>query len=273
MLNIPRILAGLLLSILIGYVAYRRRSLSQSGWLGAVLTGTLTFGFGGWTWGCALVFFFVTSSLLSRYRHTQKERIAGEKFEKGGQRDLMQALANGGIGALLALIYGLSNEPPLLLAMYAGTIGTVIADTWATELGVLARQPPRLITTLRLAPPGTSGAVTMAGTLAGAAGALLIGGVMTLLEWLERAAWSPWLMLVAVVGGVVGSLVDSLLGATLQASYRNYQGHETERANDPHGTPHPLIRGWRWMNNDAVNCLSSLAGAVAALGCWALVVR
>jgi uncharacterized membrane protein len=110
-LDTPRILAGLALSTLIGGLAYRRGSLSAGGWLGAIITGTLTFGLGGWTWGLALIAFFVSSSALSRFRHAAKERVAGEKFEKGGRRDLWQALANGGVGAALALASGLTGAP------------------------------------------------------------------------------------------------------------------------------------------------------------------
>src|SRR3954462_13893815 len=104
-LNLPRILAGLIFSAVIGGAAYRRGALTLSGWLGAVITGTLTFGFGGWTWGLTLIAFFISSSALSHFRQARKQALAGEKFEKGGRRDLAQTLANGGIGAALALIY------------------------------------------------------------------------------------------------------------------------------------------------------------------------
>jgi uncharacterized protein (TIGR00297 family) len=268
-LNIPRILTGLILSILIGALAYRRRSLTAGGWLGAVLTGTLTFGFGGWSWGLALVIFFATSSALSHYRQTRKQRIADEKFEKGGQRDLFQALANGGAGALLALLYGLSGEPPALLALFAGVMATVTADTWATELGVLSAHPPRLVTTWRPAEPGTSGAVTTAGLAASSAGALAIGLVLLGAELAERGDWRPWLLTATLLGGLGGSLADSLLGATAQAIYRSASG-ETERHTALDGTPNPLLRGLPWMNNDLVNFLSSLVGGSIALGVWSL---
>src|SRR3954468_22993963 len=109
--NLPRILAGIIFSILIGGAAYWRGSLTPSGWLGAVITGTLTFGFGGWAWRLTLIAFFLSSSLLSHFRQARKQAIAGEKFEKGGRRDLAQTLANGGVGAALALAYGLSGAP------------------------------------------------------------------------------------------------------------------------------------------------------------------
>jgi uncharacterized protein (TIGR00297 family) len=267
--DIPRILTGLILSILIGGLAYRRRSLTAGGWLGAVLTGTLTFGFGGWSWGLALVAFFVTSSALSHFRQARKQQIAGEKFEKGGRRDLLQTLANGGAGALLALLYGLSGAPPALLALFAGVMATVTADTWATELGVLSARLPRLITTWRRVEPGTSGGVTAAGLVASSAGALTIGLALLAAELAERGVWRPWAPVSALLGGLGGSLADSLLGATAQAIYRA-AGGETERRVAPDGTPNLRLRGLSWMNNDLVNFLSSLVGGLIALGTYLL---
>src|SRR5262245_30796985 len=95
-----RLLLGLVLSAAIGALGYRRGSLSRSGVLGAVLVGTTIFGLGGWAWGTLLVVFFVSSSALSHYKERRKAALA-EKFSKGSQRDLAQALANGGAGALL----------------------------------------------------------------------------------------------------------------------------------------------------------------------------
>jgi uncharacterized protein (TIGR00297 family) len=269
MVDIPRIAAGLVLSAFIGAVAYRRHSLDRSGWLGAIITGTATFGFGGWTWGSVLIVFFVTSSALSHFRQAQKQRIAGEKFEKGGRRDLWQALANGGAGAALALVYGLTGEPVMLLAAYVGVMATVTADTWATEIGVLSPHPPRLITSGRIVAPGTSGGVTLYGIGASAGGALLIGAATLLLMAAERGVWLVALLPAALVGGVVGSLVDSLLGATVQAMYLSPTG-ETEKRASRDGTRYALLRGWRWMNNDMVNFLSSLTGGAAAFGVYAL---
>ena len=264
MINLPRILAGLVLSSAIGYLAYRRHSLTRSGWLGAIITGTLTFGFGGWAFGLTLIAFFLASSALSRYKQQRKQRIAGEKFEKSGERDLGQTLANGGAGALLALWYGLAGEPLGVLALFAGVMATVTADTWATEIGVLANEQPHHIFTRKLVAPGTSGGITRTGTLASAGGALFIGLVLTLLLRIEHSSWQGWLIPAALIGGVGGGLADSMLGATLQVMYRTAQGEETERAHDSAGRAHQLSRGWRWMNNDAVNVLSSLLGALLA---------
>jgi uncharacterized protein (TIGR00297 family) len=270
-----RLIVGFALSIAIGGLAYWRRSLSASGVLGAVLVGTAIFGFGGWVRGLLLIAFFISSSLLSHY-HDRRKAVLAEKFAKGNRRDLGQTLANGGLAALLALAIGLTGVSSgfyavLALAFY-GALATANADTWATELGVLARSQPRLLTTGRPVPVGTSGGVTAAGFVAALAGATFIGAVGFLLVQVAArvttGAWllSDWIIVpVAAISGFLGSACDSLLGATVQAIYVCDQcGVETERIVHRCGQPTRLSRGWRWLNNDWVNFLASAAGALVA---------
>ena len=267
---IQRLVAGLVLSILIGGLGYWRRSLSVSGVLAAILVGTLIFGLGGWLWGWLLITFFVSSSWLSHYRQTAKEAVA-DKFAKGSRRDWGQALANGGLGALLAVVYALYPEP-LLFAAFLGAMGTVTADTWATELGVLSRVPPRLITNGEPVAIGTSGGITRLGMWASAAGGLLIGSLATVLtQAASLVAGNGWHLvaisypLLAVVGGLAGSLFDSLLGATVQGVYFcDYCEKQTERRIHRCGQPTRPLRGWGWLNNDLVNLAASVAGAIVA---------
>jgi uncharacterized protein (TIGR00297 family) len=276
---------GLILSALIGYAGYRRGSLSRSGVVGAMIVGTAIFGFGGLAWGLVLITFFVTSSLLSHYKESVKATLA-EKFDKGHQRDLGQALANGGAGALIAAVYAIRPDP-MLMAAFVGAMATVNADTWATELGVLNPEPPRLITTWAKVEVGTSGGISLRGTLASLGGALVIG-VAAYLFQIIAARILPWplpndivgdepgidLFLFVALGGLAGSLFDSLLGATVQAIYYCPTcKKETERRLHTCGTPTEQRRGWRWLNNDWVNFISSLFGAAIAAGLFALAAR
>jgi uncharacterized protein (TIGR00297 family) len=269
---LTRLILGLLFSALIGYLGYRRRSLAPSGVLGAVLVGTTIFTFGGWAWGTLLVVFFVSSSALSHYKAARKEALA-EKFSKGSQRDLAQTLANGGAGALVALANGLWPHP-LWWPAFVGVVATVNADTWATELGVLSRAAPRLITTGRVVAVGTSGGLTLTGTGAALAGAGLIGLVAAGFHLASGAPVSAALALVfgAALAGLLGALADSLLGASVQAIYfcdaccQETERHPLHRC----GAPTRQMRGWRWLDNDWVNFLSSVAGGVAAAGLWRL---
>ena len=272
-----RLLIGLGASLLVGLAARRQGWLTASGALGGVLIGTLVFGGGGVAWAGSLMVFFVLSNLLSRRRRRQKADLAAAPA-KGARRDLGQVLANGGLGALLAAAAILWPAPALFIA-FLGAMAAVTADTWSTEVGLLARRPPRLVTTGRRVPPGTNGGVTLPGTLAGAAGGLTIGLTALALAGigadLGEVTAPPdaraWLPLLGLVAGVGGGLCDSLLGATVQAVRRCPACDvETEHAVHRCGTPTLPVRGLAWLDNDRVNVAASLAGALLALALWSV---
>ena len=264
-----QIFIGILLGISVSLTAWRLGSLSKSGAVAAALTGSLIFGLGGLPWAALLLTFFISSSALSK-AFKQRKTAVNEKFSKGSRRDWAQVLANDGLGTLLVIGFAFFSGQPIIWFTYAGAMATVNADTWATELGVLNPRRPRLLTTGQPVEPGTSGAISLYGTLATLAGAALIG--------LVGAVFSPAgervpLILAATLGGVCGSLFDSLLGATLQAIYHCPQcDKETER-HPLHtcGTETIQSRGWGWLNNDLVNLLASLMGALVAAILWGLI--
>jgi uncharacterized protein (TIGR00297 family) len=266
-LNAWQWLLGFGLGFIIAGLAYAVGALSRSGTLAAALVGGITFGAGGLIPGVLLILFFVSSSVLSRLGGRRKRELQIE-FAKGGRRDLGQVFANGLIAAGMALLFGISGNRLWLVGL-AGALAASNGDTWSTELGILSRSKPRLITTWATVEPGTSGGVTALGTAVAAAGAAaigVVGGVM---------GGDTWLAISAACGGLAGTIVDSMLGASVQAIYYCPTcGSETER--------HPLhrcgsrtrhLRGWRWLNNDGVNFAAALSGSLAAMGIWFLGVR
>ncbi|MFL5732007.1 MAG: DUF92 domain-containing protein [Chloroflexia bacterium] len=291
------IFLGFLAAGLIAYLAYRARALTPDGAVAACLVGGAVFGFGGLGWAVLLVFFFASSSVLSFVKASDvRKRRAAETFEKGGRRDAAQVLANGGVAALLAVAYRLApSQGAVFFAAFLGALGAATADTWATEIGVLSRRPPRLITTGKPVAAGASGGVTWLGSVTGAAGALCLGllaaGLLRLpglfdpddllrithcvsldcQAWVLAPSALPPLRntqyaipaLAALLGGLVGSLTDSFLGATVQASYRCPACDKlTESTVHRCGTPTQLVKGSPRVNNDLVNLLATLAGAV-----------
>ncbi len=261
---VQQLFVGITLSLAIGWGGYKKRALSASGALGATLVGTAIFAFGGWRWGVLLVLFFASSSGFSFFKETEKQTVS-EKFEKGHRRDIWQTLANGGVGALCAVMTVLFPSPVWGVA-FVGAVATVTADTWATELGVLSRRLPRLITSGKRVAPGFSGGVTALGTAAAFLGALVIGGAAPMLAIVPASSMATGvtLALLFAVAGLSGALVDSLLGATVQILYRCPACASVTEQVVHHrcaDTPTQYVRGIRWMNNDVVNFISSLAGA------------
>lgn len=222
---------------LIAFTAWRVRALTPSGAVAAAAVGFCHLAFGGWPAAAALLAFFGTSTALSKLGKRKKDALG---FEKTSQRDAWQVLANGGIASLCAL----AGQPIALL----GALAVACADTWATEVGALWGGTPRKITTLKPVRPGESGGVSLLGTLAALAGAGLLAAF-------AGPAWYAVLL-----GGFIGCFLDSLLGATLQVQWKDDAGQLVEVRN---GAP---VRGLSFMNNDAVNALTTLCGAAIAGG-------
>lgn len=256
------VLAGLALSLAVALPAYRKGSLSESGVLGAILVGTAIYAGGGPGWALVLIAFFVSSSGLSHYR--QKAKSAALAEAKGGRRDFSQALANGGVAAGVA-IASLLFPSPGWAAAFAGSLAAATADTWATEIGTLS---PRvvLVTTGRPVPPGTSGGVSWQGTMAGLAATAFID--LLAMSFLDAPPAS------ALVGGMTGMFADSLLGATRQAVfYCPRCGVETEKRRHGCGTRTVGRRGWLWLDNDVVNALGTVVGAIGGGLVWLFINR
>lgn len=262
MVNIFQLIAGLVLAAMIAGASYRVGALDTSGAIATTVVGALTFGFGGLTAGILLVLFFVSSSALTFLRKDEKRALAGY-FSKGGRREVTQVLANGAVAASASVLFGLSGEV-MWLAGVAGALAASTADTWGTEVGVLSRQLPRMITNGSLVPHGTSGGVTFNGSLAGVGGAALIGLASAVL------AGEALLFPIVILAGTIGMLVDSLLGATVQGIYYcPVCEKETEQHPIHHcGTATSQIHGQAWMDNDLVNFVSTLIGALVAIGFW-----
>lgn len=209
--------------------------------------------------------FFVLSSLLSKVGRRRKA-AASAGDEKGSRRDASQVYANGGVAWVLLMAYAFVPADAFYWG-FVGAFAAAAADTWGTEIGTFVGGPTRLVWNGRRVPPGTSGGVSLAGTLGALAGA----GVV-FLSVLPVAG--PQLVTLGVGGaaalvigsGFVAALVDSLIGATVQALYRAPDGGLTERAHSEN-RGHVLVRGWRWMTNDRVNLACTLTGgALSAVG-------
>jgi uncharacterized protein (TIGR00297 family) len=257
---------GLLVSLLLASLlaaavvltALRLGWLSLSGALAAFVIGSVTFGAGGWQAASVLLTFFASSSILSRWHPEQKRRME-LLTARGRRRDAVQVLANGGVATVCIAAYALTGDVRWWLA-FVGAYAAANADTWSSEIGALSPTPPRHVLTLRPLQPGDSGGVTILGLLAGGAGSALVAVV-------ARSVYPMALEQVVLVllGGLLGSLLDSVLGGTVQARYHCTVCGETVERPAHCGTSATQVGGWRWMNNDTVNLLCTLAGATAAL--------
>lgn len=259
-----QILYGFVLAVLVAYLAYRAHSLSKSGAVAATVVGTVIFGLGGWEWAVLLLTFFITSSGLSRAFKKRKADL-NEKFSKGHQRDAGQVFGNGGLATFFAALHAFYPESLLPWIGFAASLAAVNADTWATELGVLNPTPPRMITDLRKqVEKGTSGGISLFGTLASLLGSAVIALPAILFSPVDPI--NPTYFLLITLAGLAGSLFDSFLGATVQAMYFCPADQKETEKHPLHtcGTETVHLRGWKWLDNDWVNFACGALGVLIA---------
>jgi uncharacterized protein (TIGR00297 family) len=267
----PQLLVGFILAAIVGFLGWRMGALSRSGALGAFFIGGAVFGFGGPVWGAVLVIFFLSSSLFSFFQAARKDDDA-----RAPHRDLSQTLANGGLAAILAIAVGIVTRGspwyPTLTLAYFGALAAAAADTWATELGMLSSRPPRLLTTGVVVPAGRSGGVTLLGFAASLAGGAFIGlsafVLIQLASLLTTGQWflQDWFLLpLCTLAGFAGSLADSLLGALWQRqNFCTNCQTITEQTIHTCGVHTEHRSGFAWLDNESVNFLATLTGALTA---------
>ena len=188
-------------------LAYALRMVSRGGAVGGFVVGAgiyLSLGPPGFA---ILALFVVGGSALTRLGYRSKEG-GGIAQDHGGRRGARNALANCGVALLCALLAVLIHSEAFVAAFVA-SLGAAFADTAESEVGQLYGRTPRLITTLRKVPPGTDGAVSLPGTLAG----LGVAGLTALLGLPLGLVAGPGAALLVASGAFLGTVVDSFVGA------------------------------------------------------------
>jgi uncharacterized protein (TIGR00297 family) len=248
---------GLLVAAIVATLARASRSLSRGGAVAATGLGAITTT-AGYPWAILLVAYFAASTALSRFGAAEKERLTGSIVAKGAQRDARQVLANGGVFGVAVL--GMLIQPGIWwTALGAGALAASAADTWATEIGTRFGGVPRSILSGRAVPVGTSGGVTVIGSLSALAGAVFVAAVSTAIGWSRLTALS------ALAGGVVGALADSVIGATAQTRrWCDACDTATERVRHDCGSTTRVAGGIAGFDNDMVNLFSGILGGAAA---------
>lgn len=255
---------GIGFALLIVLPAYLLNFLSGSGAIATFLLGVVVFGTGKWEFSVPILLFFVLSSLLSKLGKKWKRKFS-DTFQKGGRRDLGQVFANGGVAGIIVLAWNYFPDDAWYFA-FVGSIAAVTADTWATEIGVFSKIAPRNILNLKRVLPGTSGGVTWLGFTGGFLGSFIIvymGSLVT--SRYDHLAQGTALFVVIIGVGLLGSIIDSILGTTIQAQYQcSICGKITEKKHHCQGTTTALISGFHIIDNDMVNAICALSGALLA---------
>jgi uncharacterized protein (TIGR00297 family) len=199
--------AALLVTGLFAGLAYALGMVSRSGALGGLVVGTVIYASLGPGGFAVLALFVVGGSVLTRVGYRRKEE-SGAAEARGGRRGARNAAANCGVAVACALLAA-STGSGAFAAAFVASLGAAFADTSESEVGGIARRVPRLITTLRKVPPGTDGAISLPGTLAG----VVAAGLTALLGLTLGLVDGPEAAVLVACASFIGTLADSLVGA------------------------------------------------------------
>ncbi|WP_353095830.1 DUF92 domain-containing protein [Tissierella praeacuta] len=249
---------GLFSSFLVSFVAYKKSSLNIKGFLAATALGTAIYSFGGIWFFNIMIAFFISSSLLTKFKGIDKNEL-DKLNEKDGKRDHIQVLVNGGIGLVLVFLYYLYDNPVFLLA-YSVSFGVATSDTWASEIGVLSKYEPLSILNLKPIEKGMSGGISVLGTIFAFLGSAFIS-LIFLIAYIRIYNDIPQGLnysLICLIMGFIGSIIDSVLGASIQAQYYCEAIESFTEKKLYENKANKLVKGFSIINNDIVNLTSNL---------------
>jgi len=246
----------------IGVASLKMRIIDKSGFIAAGFVGCSTLIFGEAEWFVILLAFHFVAAFFTRYKYERKMKMEAAEA-KGGARGLQNVLSNGATASVLAVCYGLTSLK-IFAAGYLGAVSTSIADTLATELGLLNTGEPRLITNPRVkVKAGTSGGVTFLGEVAGLFGSS-VTALAALIVGFEGLSIFQILIFNLLVG-VLGCNFDSLLGATVQAVFKCQVCGKMMEEKIHCGRPAEYSKGIKFIDNNVVNLVSTIFGALVAI--------
>lgn len=217
-----------------------RAGLTLPGIASAFLLGTLTWKAFGPPAFLLVVFYFLTGTAVTKIKIKQKER-EGIAEKRSGKRGPSSVWGSGAAGTACAIasISGLggSSFSNLWQLGFAASFATKLSDTVSSEIGKAYGRTTYLVTTLKLVPRGTEGAISLEGTLAGLSASLLFCALAYGVNQIMAQD-----ALICIIASQIANLLESFVGATIQDR-----------------------KGFEWLNNDVVNVLNISFGATFAI--------
>ncbi|KAL5738315.1 hypothetical protein ACOSP7_031076 [Xanthoceras sorbifolium] len=214
--------------------------LSLSGIAAAFLLGILTWRAFGPSGFLLVATYFVIGTAATKVKMAQKEAqgVAEKRKGRRGPRSVIGSSAAGCICAFLS-IYGLGGEAfsRLWLLGFVASFCTKLSDTVSSEIGKAYGKTTYLVTTFKVVPRGTEGAVSVEGTFAGILASIILASIGCLMGKIDAPE-----AIICVIASQIANLGESIIGAALQEK-----------------------EGFRWLNNDAVNVINISLGSILAI--------
>ncbi|WWC87144.1 uncharacterized protein L201_002030 [Kwoniella dendrophila CBS 6074] len=226
----------------LGLHGYRKGSLSLDGAITAWLVGYGHLANPISLFGVTMIGMYLIGSRATKVKVDVKAKLEDgpDPLKPSGNRNWVQVLSSSLPGLIAALLYRFGpasqlDKSSIILALHPlarpllytslGLNATILADTLASELGILSSKQPIYLPTLKPVPKGTNGAISLLGLTTSVLGGSLIGLIMVIDLLIENpVSRNEYGWIIELIGmgaglGLAGSLLDSILGAYFQPTY------------------------------------------------------
>lgn len=260
-MNITLLIIGLFGSTTLAILGYYFNAISFNGIFATLFIGTTIAVVGTIPTWSSVIFLFGSSlfiQLAKKLFFSSSLKLEDYRHEKKGPRDAIQILVNT-LPATLALLLYFNTDQHVFLLAYLASLAGATADTWGSEIGILSKQQPIDIITLKKIPSGISGGVSLLGMLSSFFGSFSSLVVFLFFNLFSTAQLTLTEVSFIIIIGFLASVIDSILGSLFQGIYLNKNNELTEQAEN-----NQLVHGFSWMNNDLVNLITNLISPLLA---------
>jgi len=223
------VLAVTIFCVVLAVLSYVKKVFSLSGSVAAFVVGMVIGIFGDILWLFLLLIFLLVSFAATKYRFEWKK---SEGFQEGkkGERSWKNVFANGAIPTAIAILSFVAEAADLsgnifskdiASFLFVSSIAVAASDTAASEIGIV---DPRvyMITTLKRAPRGVDGGVSLTGTFS----AFIAAAFTSVVAYVLFATFDtdllagPATLFIPMLCGFLGCQIDSVIGATYETRGR-----------------------------------------------------
>ena len=208
-------LTGMAITVPVTVIAYRVRAVDRGGAVAGALLATVLYAYAAWPGLAMLGGLMVIGTSVTRLGYARKE-VLGVAEGRGGRRGIGSVVGNAGAGVAFAFLAVATPYPAAFSVAMVAAFAAALFDTTATEVGQTFGRRHVLLTTWRAVPEGTTGGVSLAGTLAGMGAAAALACVGWGLGLITGAG-----ALAVIFGALFGSTLESILGAIMGKGSRS----------------------------------------------------
>lgn len=251
------LMISFILSFSLALLAYIRKAMTKGALVVAFIFAFIITYLGGIYAFLILATTFIMVTIAGKINSNEREKKSKD-INKNGPKNVYQILANVLLGTLFVIISFFTKDKRYIL-IYAVVMAEALADSLASDIGILAKKEPINILTLKKGTPGMSGNISILGM-----GAALFGAIEIALIyfWFHQ---NFKYVLIIIICGFLGAFIDTILGAIIQVKYKCVKcGILTEQVYHC-GSKTIKYRGMKIFNNDMVNFLSNLSSAILGM--------